>query len=333
MKLKNLFNKTSSFFIGLKMKHKILELLEEKKFHSGEKLARKLNVSRTAIWKQIKSLKELGYDIYSVKNKGYRLISRPDIPTFEEVSLNLDTKIIGKNIHYFRKLDSTNIYAKNLLKNGASEGDIVISDIQKSGRGRKNRVWYSPFGGLWFSVILFPIIPPQNAMLITMTCSVSIAQGIYEIIDVKPEIKWPNDLLIHDKKVCGILTELDAEIDKINYSIVGIGINVNNKIINELKDIAVSLKEVTGFDISRVELLRSILKNLDKNYSMLKSNKYEDIRNLWFSFSNMIGQKIKVDNEKSTLIGIVKNIDENGCLILDVKGKIKRIITGDISYL
>lgn len=315
------------------MKGKILQLLDSSDFLSGVIIAKKLNVTRSAIWKQIKSLKKQGYDIKSVKNKGYRLISRPDIPNFEEVALNLDTEIIGRNIHYFKEIDSTNSYAKNLLKDEDMEGDIVISDIQKRGRGRKNRYWSSPLGGLWFSVILFPNIPPQNAMLITMASSVSVAQGIYEVVGLKPEIKWPNDLLIHGKKVCGILTEIDAEMDIINYSIVGIGINVNNQIDNDLKDIAVSLKQVTGFDISRVKLLKSILSNFDKNYLKLLSGDCDDIKKLWFSFSNIVGKQIKVEGEKSVLIGIVKDVDDYGCLILDVNGKITRVVTGDISYL
>lgn len=264
------------------------------------------------------------------------LVSRPDIPIYEEVTQSVDTIIIGKKIIYFKEINSTNLYAKKILKEkkeDIEEGTIVISDIQKSGRGRKNRSWSSPMGGLWFSIILYPNIPPQNMMLITMASSISVAQGIFQVTGLKPEIKWPNDILINKKKVCGILTELDAEIDKVNYSIIGIGINVNNEIDDSLKHIAISLKKVLGEYVSRVNLLQSIIKNFDKNYITILHNNYKKIRDLWFYYSNIIGKKVKVSDEKSIYIGLVKDVDENGLLILDIKGQIKKIISGDLIYI
>ena len=315
------------------MRKKILELLDEKKFVSGEILAKKLNVSRTAIWKQIKILQKYGYQIESVKNKGYRLVSRPDIPIFEEVTDGLNTKIIGKNIFYFKTIDSTNIYAKKLVNDGVEEGTIVVSDVQRSGRGRKNRSWSSPKGGLWFSVILYPNIPPQNAMIVTMASSVAVAQGIVEITGLTPMIKWPNDLLINKKKVCGILTELDAEMDKINYSIVGIGVNVNNQIDDDLKDIATSISQETKRNISRVKLLRAIIKNLDENYSRLISKDYNSIRKIWFSYSNIIGKYVQISDEKSIFRGVVSDIDEGGCLIIQTSKGNFRVVSGDLTIL
>jgi len=205
----------------------ILSLLEDAGFVSGEYIAEHLGVSRVAVWKQIKSLQNIGYEIESVKNKGYRLVSRPDIPIAEEVTLGLNTKVIGKDIYYFKSLSSTNMLAKKLIKDGVEEGAIVVSDIQLNGRGRKKRNWFSPEGGLWFSVVLYPHIPLERGMLLTMASSVAIVQGIKETTGLHPVIKWPNDLLINEKKVCGILTELDAEMDRINYAVIGIGINVN----------------------------------------------------------------------------------------------------------
>ena len=315
------------------MKNNILKYLNENNFISGEVLAEKLNVSRTMIWKNIKNLQNLGYDIESVKNKGYLIISRPDIPIFEEVYRNIDTEIIGKNIHYFKTIGSTNNYCKKLMKEGVSEGTIVVSDIQTQGRGRKDRFWYSPSGGLWFSTILYPEIPPQNGMLVTMTVSTSIAQAIKETTGLEPIIKWPNDLLIKGRKVCGVLTELDAEMDKINYSIVGTGINVNNKIDGEIEDIATSLKIETGSKVSRVDLLRNIIVFFDENYKFLKSGNYGFIRELWNSFSNIVGRKIKVVDEKKTYEGVVSDIDDSGCLILDTDSGTVRVVTGDITYL
>jgi len=315
------------------MRREILHLLDEQNFVSGELLAKKLGVSRTAIWKQIKVLQNLGYEIESVRNRGYRLVSRPDIPLSEEISADLNTNIIGKNVVYFETIDSTNSYGKKLVNENAADGTVIVADIQTSGRGRKNRSWLSHSGGLWFSIILYPNIPPQNGMLVTMAISVSIAQAIKETIGIEPIIKWPNDLIINGKKVCGVLTEIDAEMDRINYSVVGVGINVNNEINDEIKDIATSLSLENKSRVSRVDLLRNILKKFDENYQYLTSDNHKIIRDLWHSFSDIIGKKIQVAGEKEIFEGVVSDIDDSGCLILETDvGKV-RVITGDIIVL
>jgi len=199
------------------MKKSLLDFLVEGRFVSGEKLASNLGISRTAVWKKINILRNFGYNIQSVKNKGYLLVSRPDIPIPEEIRTDLDSKIIGRKIHYFKEINSTNLYAKKLVHEGAQEGTVVVADIQLSGRGRKDRTWSSPSGGLWFSIVLYPQLPPEKGMIVTMTASVAVAQAIKEITGLNPNIKWPNDILLDNKKVCGVLTEIDAEIDRINY--------------------------------------------------------------------------------------------------------------------
>jgi BirA family biotin operon repressor/biotin-[acetyl-CoA-carboxylase] ligase len=315
------------------MRDKILNFLNNNNFVSGEKLAKKLNVSRTSIWKQIKNLKELGYRIESVKNKGYRLISRPDTPLSEEVTFGLDTEIIGKEFHYFKSLPSTNFFGKKLVKDGTLEGTVVVADVQTRGRGRKNRRWSSPEGGLWFSVVLYPHIPPHHSMLVTMASSVSIVQGIREVTGLSPMIKWPNDLLLNGKKVCGILTELDAEMDRINYAIVGIGINVNNSIDDELKKSAISIFQKRRSKISRVELLRSILKYLDINYRKLISGNFVFIRKMWLSYSDIVGRRIRVRSEKTMIDGLVRDIDDSGSIILDTVNGTTKIVSGDVEYV
>ena len=315
------------------MNDKIISLLKKDEFVSGEQLAEKLGISRTAIWKQIKSLKDIGYEIESVKNKGYRLVSKPDIPLPEEIRSGLKTEIIGKEILYFKKIDSTNTYCKKLVKDGAFEGTVVVSDVQEEGRGRKNRQWSSPEGGLWFSVILKPEIPPQNAMAITMAVSVSIVESIKKITGLNPIIKWPNDILLNGKKICGILTELDAEMDKINYATVGVGINVNNEVDTNLKQIATSLENEMGTLVSRVDLLKNILTCFDDNYKYVKSNNYTRIRELWFLYANIIGKKVKVTREKDVVFGTVSDVDEIGCLILNTNTGFERIVAGDVTFL
>jgi BirA family biotin operon repressor/biotin-[acetyl-CoA-carboxylase] ligase len=261
------------------------------------------------------------------------LISRPDILIAEEVTQGLNTKVIGRELYYFKTIDSTNIFAKKLVKGGIEEGVVVVADVQLGGRGRKNRTWSSQKGGLWFSIILFPNIPPQRGMLVTMVSSVAVVHGIEETTGLTPEIKWPNDLLLNGRKVCGILTELEAEMDKINYTVVGIGINVNNQLEKELQKTATTLKQEVGARVPRVELLRSILKSFDKNYNKLILDDYSFIRDSWLSHANIVGKKIQVEDEKTVITGVVFDIDDSGCLILDTKDGRVRIISGDVNYL
>jgi len=315
------------------MKFDLIHLLNYDTFISGEIIANKLNISRTAVWKQIQQLKKFGYKIESVKNKGYRLISKPDIPLSEEVLSGLETNIIGKKIYYFKSLKSTNLHAKELIQKNIDEGTIVISDIQTKGRGRKNRDWFSPEGGLWFSIILYPNIPIEYAMMITMTASISVVKAINELTGLSPFIKWPNDLLINGKKVCGILTELDAEMDRINHCIVGIGINVNNVIVKNLQNKADSIFNIYKSNISRVDLLRLFLKHFDKNYFRLLSNDFDYIRDLWFSNTDIVGRNVRLIGENSIVEGVIIDIDNSGALVLESDGNKIRVVSGDLVYI
>ncbi len=315
------------------MKKEILEILNDKEYISGEKIGKKLNVSRTSVWKQINNLKKMGYVIESVKNKGYKIKSRPDIPLELEIKRNLNTEVIGRKIKYFKTLPSTNTYAKKNIEKNLNDGTIIISKVQTKGRGRKNRFWSSNKGGLWFSIVLYPDISPDRGIFITMSASISIYKAIKEKTGIDSEIKWPNDILINKKKLCGILTEFDAETDKINYAIVGIGINFDNDIKDSLKNIATSIKRESKKKISRVDFLKSIIENFDFYYSYVKKGEYDKIRKEWLKYSKIIGKKIKVTQNKESLIGIVEKVDKNGFLILNTKKEKIRILSGDIEYI
>jgi len=315
------------------MKNLILKLLSTNRFISGEEIAHQLHVSRTAIWKHIAMLRKQGYKIESIKNKGYRLVSTPDIPLPHELEKKIQTKIIGKKIVYFPQIHSTNTYAKEIVKKDTTDGIIIVADEQTMGRGRKNRSWDSPKDGLWLSIIVHPNIPPNNGMILTMAASNSIVTAIMKITGLKPIIKWPNDILINKKKVCGILTELDAEIGQINYAIIGIGINVNNKIDPLLDSVATSLKENFGKKISRVDLLSSIINQFDIYYQQILADKFTSIRNDWLDFSGIIGRTIVIHGEKETIQGKVTDIDETGCIMLRTADGVHRIITGDLEYI
>ncbi|MBN2603658.1 MAG: biotin--[acetyl-CoA-carboxylase] ligase [Candidatus Thermoplasmatota archaeon] len=315
------------------MKEQILHELNKKEFVSGEKLAKNLNVSRTAIWKQIKSLKQLGYEIETLKNKGYRLISSPDKPIQSEIKQNLKTKIIGTRIEYKKSVFSTNLIAKDYATKKISEGTVVVAEKQTKGRGRKQRQWHSPEGGLWFSVVLYPNLTPGDGILVTMAASVSVADAIQKSTGLIPEIKWPNDVLINGKKVCGILTEFDAEMDRINYVVVGVGINVNNDISKDISKIAVSLKQLTSSKVSRVNLLKSILTKFDEMYNYILSGNFKYVRDSWSTFANIIGKKIKVTGERNDIEGYVTDVDEHGCIIVETPEKKIRVLSGDVTYL
>ena len=315
------------------MKEKILEILREKGYVSGEKIAKELGVSRSAIWKHINNLREQGYNIESRKCRGYRLISHPDYPSREEILSRIRTKIIGREYYYYPILDSTNTYAKRLVKKETLEGTIIVAEEQKYGRGRKSRNWFSPPGGLWFSIILYPRVPPDYSMIITMGFSVAISEVIKELLKIKSRVKWPNDLLIDNKKVCGILTEIDAELDEIHHLIVGVGLNVNNIIDDSIKDTATSLKLEYGQPISRILLFQRIIEKLDYYYQKIIKGDYGFIREKWFEYSDILGKNIKVFLEDKTISGIVLDVDIKGRLHIETLDGEIEIVAGDIEYI
>ena len=251
----------------------------------------------------------------------------------DEIRKGLDTRIIGRKIIHFKEINSTNKFLKNLDKNKNDEGLVVVSDIQLSGRGRKDRKWSSPKGGLWFSILLYPNIPPNNGFIVTMASSIAIVKAIKDLTGLNSEIKWPNDILLKNKKVCGILTEIETSENNNNYFVVGIGINVNNVIKKNIQKTALSLKKIFGDQISRAELLRLILINLDLFYDNLNKGDHGNIRKLWLSNSKIINKKIKVQDGKNEIIGIVNDINENGNLILNTKQGIVKIFSGDTIYI
>lgn len=314
-------------------KDAILKMLSTNVYVSGEDISNQLGISRTAVWKHIKNLQKIGYHIESKPNKGYLLCKRPNDLIPEEIVPRLNTGIIGQEFYHLKNVDSTNRYAKQLMEKNPKEGTVILSEIQTFGRGRKSRPWISSKDGLWFSVILFPHLSPQQAMYVTMTASIAIVQAIQTICGLDAEIKWPNDILIRGKKVCGILTEIDAEIDQVNYSIIGIGMNVNNKLSDELKEKAISLQMVKKTRIDRKDLLCSILEHFDTLYIRLKDKRLDEIKKKWLSSSKMIGKNIIVHGEKESISGTVMGIDDQGCLLLKDHEGMKQIVTGDIEYI
>ncbi len=234
------------------MDEEILQLLRESpsSFLSGEEISRRCGVTRTAVWKRIKHLRTLGYKIEASTRTGYRLIRSPDLLTPSEVRPLLGTKWLGRTIHHFHLIDSTNSKAYELALNGAEEGEVVIAETQKKGRGRLGRQWFSPlFSNLYLSVILRPEIPPYQASLVTLMAAVATADAIQKFSGLEPLIKWPNDVLLRAKKVAGLLNEIHSEMDRIHFVILGIGVNLNTDrkmFSKEIREGATSLKIEMG---------------------------------------------------------------------------------------
>jgi len=315
----------------------ILKFLRDKEYVSGEALANKLSISRVAIWKQIQKLKDIGYKIISDQNLGYCLVSRPDLLLPQEIQRGLSASYIGKEIYYFPELKSTNIIAKEKALHGAeriNEGTLIIAERQSAGKGRLGREWFSPAGGIWFSIILYPQLSPSYISRITLMTAVVVVKAIKICTQIKSQIKWPNDILINEKKVCGILTEMSAELDIINWVVVGIGVNVNIKQQEFPEDICertTSLKEVLGKKVLRVKLAQVFLQEFEKYYEILKRREFSSILEEWKLYSCTLGKKIRVDMGERIITGEAVDINEEGVLILKKEdGKLVEIISGTI---
>ena len=319
------------------MDSELLQALREGGHISGEELGRRLNMTRTAIWKRINRLRGLGYEIVSSPRRGYSLVSAPDLLFPEEIEPGLRTKIFGRRIIFYQELSSTQDAAKELARQGAGEGTVVIAETQTHGKGRKGREWSSaPGQGIQISVILRPRLRPSQSIQIPLVAGVAVAQAIIEVTPLKPRIKWPNDLMIGRKKVGGILTEMNAEIDRIDYVVLGMGLNVNtpqNLFPGELRDIATSLAEESGGPVSRVRLVQSFLGEFEDLYEEFTTSGFQAIRERWKTMSNTIGALVELsDMDEGKMKGRVLDMDAEGALLLEKEDKsIERILAGDVT--
>lgn len=317
------------------MRNKIIKVILNNKdnFISGEDLSNKLGISRTAVWKHIKKLKEEGYNIESVNKKGYRLVSFPgDLLTSENIKYNLQTEMIGDNIHHLQTIDSTNEYLKR-IGDKSTDGTVVISEEQTKGKGRMGRTWQSKSGeGIWMSLLLKPNIIPFKAPFITLVAGVSVVTALRKL-NVPAQIKWPNDIILNDKKICGILTELSAEIERVNYVIVGMGMNVKNMYFSgELEHKATSLYK-EGYVLQRVDIVDKILYEFEKNYiDYIENDNKEHVLNLFRQYSNIINKEIYlIKNDKRELVTCIDINDSGNLIIKDKDNNIREIMSGEVS--
>ncbi|HBJ1649150.1 biotin--[acetyl-CoA-carboxylase] ligase [Clostridium botulinum] len=320
------------------MENKILNKLKNStEYISGETLSLELNVSRSAIWKHIKTLKNKGYVIDGIPNKGYKLMSSPNTLFPSEIDPLLKTKEIAKTIQYYFELPSTNKTAKQLAdNNNANNGTLIIAEKQTLGKGRFDRKWTSPSSGIWMSLILKPNIPPSEASKITQIAAASVYKALLNF-GINVSIKWPNDIFINGKKLCGILTEMKCDIDRIHYLVLGIGLNVNlnaEEITDELKDIATSLKLEFNKTFSKSLILSEILNNFEPLYEkFILENNICEVLNICRQNSNLLNQKAKLITYHKEEIVTCIGINDNGELIVkDADGYEKAVTSGEISF-
>ena len=304
-------------------------------FVSGQRISEELGCSRTAVWKHIEDLRHEGYELEAVRRKGYRIMKIPNKISSNEIQLGLKTKNLGSTIHFEESVTSTQKIAHQLAYNGAEEGTLVVAEEQTEGRGRLSRGWHSPkYTGVWMSLILRPNLPPPRAPQLTLLTAVAIVQAIEEVTTVQPSIKWPNDILVNGKKLVGILTEMQAETDKINSVIIGIGINVNQEkehFPEELQTIATSLKMESGQEVNRAELIQVFLTKMEQLYENYLKHGFLPIKLLWESYAVSIGKKIIARTITGTLEGTALGITDDGVLILEQQdGTITHIHSADI---
>lgn len=302
---------------------------------SGEELCKLADISRAAIWKHIEKFREEGYEIEASPHLGYRLISIPDRLIPGEIKWRLDTKILGKTVISYKKVDSTNDVAYELAEKGLAEGAVILAEEQAKGKGRHGRLWTSPpKGGIYMSCILRPEMVPNEIPKITLLAAVAVAKAIRESTGLSTMIKWPNDILVNDNKVCGILTEMKAEQDDIAFVVIGMGVNVNTS-LRSLPKGASSLKEELHYgkkeELSRVELTKKMIRALEEEYLRLKAEGFKPIIDEWKQMSSMIGSRVKVVTQNRTFEGLAHDIDPDGAFVVRLEeGILERVSSGDI---
>ena len=274
---------------GGRLKAEILKMLRESDgYVSGQQLCEEFGVSRTAVWKVINQLKEDGYEVEAVRNKGYHIVDSPDVMTEAELKSLIDTKWAGCEVIYYDEVDSTNLRIKQLGDEGAPHGTLAVADMQKAGRGRRGRSWVSPPGcSIYFSLLLRPEIPPVKAPMLTLVMAYSVAEAIHKCTGLDVQIKWPNDIVVNGRKMVGILTEMSTEIDYINHVVIGVGINVNMEhFSDEIAQTATSIRIETGEKVKRAPIIAEIMRQFEKDYELFVRT--EDLSGIFEAYNALL---------------------------------------------
>jgi BirA family biotin operon repressor/biotin-[acetyl-CoA-carboxylase] ligase len=319
------------------MNEQIIQLFKEQPdaFVSGEELSRRLDCSRTAIWKHIQSLKEAGYEFEASPRKGYRLLRQPARLNVPQLIGGITTKAMGRKLHVLDEVDSTMTAAHALVAQGAPEGTLVIAEAQTAGRGRMGRHWHSPKGkGIWMSLVLTPKIPVYFTPQLTLLAAVALCRSIRKVCQIDIGIKWPNDLLIQGKKVSGILLETSGEDERVKYVIAGVGISANiltQDYPEELRSVATSLAIETGTEVSRESIIIAFLEEFEGLYELYHERGFAPIRLLWEALSVSLHRPIRVQTADGWKEGVAEAIDDHGALTVSLPtGEKHRLFSGDV---
>lgn len=318
------------------MKEEILRLLRSADgYISGQELCNRFGVSRTAVWKAINQLKEAGYEIEAQQNKGYRLMAAPDLMTEAEIKSLMHTEWVAKEVLYFDTIDSTNTKAQELAEKGYPSGTLVVADKQESGKGRRGRSWVSPSGtGIFMTLMIKPDINPNNASMLTLVAALAVAKAITSVTGEEALIKWPNDIVVNSKKVCGILTEMNAQFDYINHIVVGIGINVHNeRFPEEISQMASSLMiEAGGKRFHRAQIIAETMSYFEQYYDTFL--KTQDLSALVREYDELLvnrNKSVRVLDPKEPFDGKAMGITPKGELIVDTWESRKLVSSGEVS--
>lgn len=308
----------------------LLSFLASGEWVSGEEMAKRLSISRAAVWKQIKGLRQRGYEISSSTKKGYRLARMPDFLDADRIKSSLKTRWLGHDLHILAEVSSTNEKALSRIRD-CRNGTVILAEVQMEGRGRLCRPWSSPPGGIWMSVVLMPNIPLSQVYRINMAVAVAVCRAIQSGLGLVVGIKWPNDLLIGEHKICGILMEIGAQVDRLDYAVVGIGLNVNNDESSFPSGCsATTLSVHLSRNIDRCDLIARILEEMEAAIEEMDGDAiYEE----WCSRSLTLNQQVRISSLQGDLLGEVVDLAEDGAILLKQGEKLKRILAGDCIHL
>ena len=321
---------------------KVLTFLQthNTEYLSGQDLSDVLRISRVAVWKHIKKIQGLGYNVESKQKLGYKLISNSELLLPWEITSNLKTKNIGKQAYYFDSIDSTQNQALKMAQDVANDGAVIVAAEQTGGKGRDGRKWMSPKGGIWISIILHPKFDISITTLFPIASSLALSIAIEKVFSIKPELKWPNDLTIKGKKVAGMLVDVSLESNKIENLVLGVGINFDVNV----KQIEKALKGTPNFygvsslsdqkqNIKPIQLVQTFLLELEKIYNALNEKQIKKIIAEWTLRSSTIGKNVELNTVDSKIKGKAMKIDDDGALIVSDNNKNHRVIAGDIIHL
>lgn len=304
-------------------------------FVSGEQISEELGVSRTAVWKHIRNLRQAGYQIEAIPSRGYQLLKSPDVLMPEAIQSGLGCRVVGSRVLSFDETDSTNLQACRLGDQGEAEGLVVIADRQRSGKGRMGRVWESPGGvNLYASILLRPPVLPFEAPKLTFLSAVAVCRAVKRCAGLQPTVKWPNDILLNGAKVAGLLNEMSSETDQVHYVVLGIGVNLNmrpEQFPDDLRYPATSLAMEGGSQVSRLDFTRALLEEVDALYQVYLDLGSEPIFSAWIELCDLTGKPVEVDCNDVRIEGTMDGLAEDGALLIRTKtGKIESVYAGDV---